>query len=50
MRQVPRWAKLKHFYNVTTVDYTDGQTFLDILKVRFSLYDLDLVLLLKFLA
>jgi hypothetical protein len=35
MRQVPRWPDLKHFYNVTTVEYTDGQAFLDILKVRY---------------
>lgn len=33
MRQVPRWAGLKHFDHVTTVEYTDGQAFLDILKV-----------------
>jgi hypothetical protein len=33
MRNVPRWANLKHFKNVTTVEYTDGQAFLNILKV-----------------
>ncbi|KAJ7651757.1 hypothetical protein B0H17DRAFT_1215217 [Mycena rosella] len=32
MGKVPRWWKLKHFPNVTTEDYTDGQAFLDILK------------------
>ncbi|KAJ7875076.1 hypothetical protein B0H13DRAFT_1894337 [Mycena leptocephala] len=32
MRDVPRWRNLKHFPNVTTDEYTDGQTFLDILK------------------
>jgi hypothetical protein len=33
MNSVPRWRNLKHFPNVTTVEYTDGQAFLDILKV-----------------
>ncbi|KAJ7867316.1 hypothetical protein B0H13DRAFT_2559912 [Mycena leptocephala] len=32
MRNVPRWRNLKHFSNVTTEEYTDGQAFLDILK------------------
>ncbi|KAJ7718510.1 hypothetical protein B0H14DRAFT_3170816 [Mycena olivaceomarginata] len=32
MRNVPRWKNLKHFPNVTTEEYTDGQAFLDILK------------------
>jgi hypothetical protein len=29
----PRWSGLKHFYNVTTTQFTDGQAFYDILKV-----------------
>ncbi|KAJ7715913.1 hypothetical protein DFH07DRAFT_785531 [Mycena maculata] len=33
MRNVPRWKNLKHFPNVTTEEYTDGQAFLDILKI-----------------
>lgn len=33
MGRVPRWRNLKHFPNVTTEEYTDGQAFLDILKV-----------------
>ncbi|KAJ7766860.1 hypothetical protein B0H16DRAFT_1661404 [Mycena metata] len=32
MGKVPRWPSLKHFPNVTTEEYTDGQAFLDILK------------------
>ncbi|KAJ6550186.1 hypothetical protein B0H19DRAFT_1298710 [Mycena capillaripes] len=32
MGKIPRWPNLKHFLNVTTEDYTDGQAFLDILK------------------
>ncbi|KAJ7876927.1 hypothetical protein B0H14DRAFT_2568036 [Mycena olivaceomarginata] len=32
MSNVPHWRNLKHFLNVTTEEYTDGQTFLDILK------------------
>ncbi|KAJ7090711.1 hypothetical protein C8R44DRAFT_835939 [Mycena epipterygia] len=32
MAKVPRWRGLKHFLNVTTEEYTDGQAFLDILK------------------
>ena len=31
----PRWNGLKHFYNVTTIKFTDGQSFYDILKVSF---------------
>jgi len=29
-----RWSNLKHFNNVTTTHFTDGQAFYDILKVR----------------
>jgi hypothetical protein len=36
MAKVARWQDLKHFRNVTTIEYTDGQSFLDILKVRCS--------------
>ncbi|KAJ7617483.1 hypothetical protein DFH06DRAFT_1062143 [Mycena polygramma] len=32
MRRFPRWANLKHFNQVTTVHFTDGQSFYDILK------------------
>ncbi|KAJ7464184.1 hypothetical protein FB451DRAFT_1352911 [Mycena latifolia] len=32
MREFPRWPGLKHFNQVTTVRYTDGQAFYDILK------------------
>lgn len=33
MANVPRWSKLKHFSNVSTMKYADRQAFLDILKV-----------------
>ncbi|KAJ6551138.1 hypothetical protein B0H19DRAFT_1263828 [Mycena capillaripes] len=32
MNQFPRWRNLKHLPSPTTIDYSDGQTFLDILK------------------
>ncbi|KAJ7731024.1 hypothetical protein B0H16DRAFT_1733441 [Mycena metata] len=32
MNQFPRWRGLKHEPSPTTIDYSDGQTFLDILK------------------
>ncbi|KAJ7125922.1 hypothetical protein C8R44DRAFT_702274 [Mycena epipterygia] len=32
MRRFPRWPNLKHFNEVTTVHFTDGQSFYDILK------------------
>ncbi|KAJ7095549.1 hypothetical protein C8R44DRAFT_644930 [Mycena epipterygia] len=32
MDRFPRWRDLKHFSSPTTIDYSDGQTFLDILK------------------
>ncbi len=35
MRAFPRWRNLKHFDHVTTIDFSDGQTFYDILKVSF---------------
>jgi hypothetical protein len=38
MGAFPRWNGLKHFYNVTTIKFTDGQSFYDILKVSLFLY------------
>lgn len=38
MHQVPRWRGLKHQNHVTTVEYADGQTFFDILKVSDNLF------------
>ncbi|KAG1844256.1 hypothetical protein C8R48DRAFT_780313 [Suillus tomentosus] len=32
MHKVERWPNLKHFSNVTTVDYADGAVFFDILR------------------
>jgi hypothetical protein len=32
MANFPRWRDLKHISSPTTIDYSDGQTFLDILK------------------
>ncbi|KAK7015802.1 hypothetical protein R3P38DRAFT_3321610 [Favolaschia claudopus] len=32
MRNFPRWPNLKHFNAVTTIHFTDGQSFYDILK------------------
>ncbi|KAJ7689710.1 hypothetical protein B0H17DRAFT_1202163 [Mycena rosella] len=32
MSQFPRWRGLKHTPSPTTIDYSDGQTFIDILK------------------
>ncbi|KAJ7687365.1 hypothetical protein B0H17DRAFT_1136283 [Mycena rosella] len=33
MNDFPRWRDLKHLSSPTTIDYSDGQTFLDILKI-----------------
>ncbi|KAJ7848671.1 hypothetical protein B0H13DRAFT_1729915 [Mycena leptocephala] len=33
MDKFPRWSNLKHLSSPTTIDYSDGQTFLDILKI-----------------
>ncbi|KAJ7842906.1 hypothetical protein B0H13DRAFT_1909633 [Mycena leptocephala] len=33
MDKFPRWRDLKHLSSPTTIDYSDGQTFLDILKL-----------------
>src|SRR5437016_8223911 len=38
MREFPSWNSLKHFNHVSTISFTDGQSFYDILKVCFSLY------------
>ncbi|KAF8584946.1 hypothetical protein K439DRAFT_1646749 [Ramaria rubella] len=32
MHLVPRWPNLKHFISVTTLEFSDGQGFLDVLK------------------
>lgn len=35
MKKFPRWRGLKHFTNgVTHIEFTDGQTFFDIMRVR----------------
>ena len=39
MRNFPRWSGFKDFDSVTNIDYSDGQTFLDILKVSDWLVD-----------
>jgi hypothetical protein len=36
MRKFPPWSNLKHFNHVTTIKFTDGQTFYDILKVNLK--------------
>ncbi|KAF8577038.1 hypothetical protein K439DRAFT_1622385 [Ramaria rubella] len=33
MNLVPRWPNLKHFLSVTTLDFSDGQGYFDILKL-----------------
>ncbi|KAF8575048.1 hypothetical protein K439DRAFT_1623878 [Ramaria rubella] len=33
MHLVPRWPNLKHFISVTTLEFSDGQGFLDVLKL-----------------
>ena len=38
MRKFPSWNSLKHFNHVSTVSFTDGQSFYDILKVGSSLF------------
>ena len=38
MREFPSWNSLKHFNHVSTISFTDGQSFYDILKVGFRLY------------
>ncbi|KJA12958.1 hypothetical protein HYPSUDRAFT_73169 [Hypholoma sublateritium FD-334 SS-4] len=35
MSAFPRWNGLKHFHNVTTIKFTDGQSFYDILKASY---------------
>lgn len=34
MSKFPRWSGLKHFHAVSTTEFSDGQAFYDILKVR----------------
>ncbi|KAF8584403.1 hypothetical protein K439DRAFT_1646930 [Ramaria rubella] len=34
MNLVPRWPILKHFISVTTLEFSDGQGFLDVLKIQ----------------
>ena len=34
MRKFPAWNNLKHFNHVSTISFTDGQSFYDILKVN----------------
>ncbi|KAK6967147.1 hypothetical protein R3P38DRAFT_3244617 [Favolaschia claudopus] len=36
MGKFPRWRDLKHISNPTNIDYSEGQTFLDILKCALS--------------
>jgi len=33
MKQVPSWPNMKHFDSITTIDFSDGQGYLDALKV-----------------
>ncbi|KAJ7430437.1 hypothetical protein FB451DRAFT_1068346 [Mycena latifolia] len=39
MDNFPRWRNLKHVYSPTTIDYSEGQTFLDILKCALPCLD-----------
>ncbi|KAG2128932.1 uncharacterized protein EDB93DRAFT_1108857 [Suillus bovinus] len=34
MRGVDRWSSLKHFLNVTTIEYVDGMAYFDILRMK----------------
>ena len=38
MALFPRWSNLKHFGNVSTTTFGDGQAFYDILKAYFGIY------------
>ncbi len=38
MAAFPRWNGIKHFNAVTTIKFTDGQSFYDILKARQFFY------------
>lgn len=44
MSQMPRWKGLKHFLNVTTLEYADGQDFYDTLRVSILRYERDYLL------
>ena len=35
MNHIPRWPNLKHFESITTLDFSDGQGYLDALKVSY---------------
>ncbi|KAJ7642628.1 hypothetical protein DFH06DRAFT_1097369 [Mycena polygramma] len=39
MSKFPRWRNLKHLSSPTTIDYSDGQTFLDIFKCALPCLD-----------
>jgi hypothetical protein len=39
MKNFPRWRNLKHFNAVATVDFSDGQAFVDIMKVSTFLFE-----------
>jgi len=45
MRRFPRWPNLKHFNQVTTVNYSDGQSFYDVLKASHLLASVKLLLI-----
>jgi hypothetical protein len=36
MAEFPRWRGLDHFTAATAIDFTEGNAFLALLKVRFS--------------
>lgn len=36
MAKFPRWSGLKHFKAISTTEFSDGQSFYDILKVSDS--------------
>ena len=38
MCKFPAWNNLKHFNHVSTISFTDGQSFYDILKVGHTSY------------
>ena len=37
MKEVPAWPNLKHFESITTMEFSDGQGYLDALKVSCTL-------------
>ena len=36
MNNVPSWPNLKHFASITTMDFSDSQSYLDALKVSYA--------------